>query len=217
MMDSERPLPPPKTGRGEATRRKILDAARREIGRRGFTEASISTITAEAGVGQGTFYLYFRSKEEVMRELVGDMGRALRRQLTEAIEEATDRIDAERRGLLAYLQFARRMPAIYRLVEESQFVDPAIYRQYYTDFARSYRKALVAAARKGEVTPGDAEVRAWALMGMAVFLGQRYGVIDTKTPLGPVVDEAVGLIASGIARKPQPRGAKPTMASARSA
>ncbi len=216
-MDSERPLPPPKTGRGEATRRKILDAARREIGAKGFSEASISAITAEAGVGQGTFYLYFRSKEEVMRELVGDMGRMLRRQLTEAIEGASDRIDAERRGLLAYLQFARRMPAIYRLVEESQFVDPAIYRQYYTDFARSYRKALVAAARKGEVAPGDPEVRAWALMGMAVFLGQRYGVIDTRTPLGPVVDEAVGLIAGGIAPRAQPRGTKPTMARARPA
>jgi len=217
MAVGKRTLPPPKTGRGEATRRKILDAARREIGRKGFNEASISTITAEAGVGQGTFYIYFRSKEEVMRELVGDMGRTLRHKLTEAIGNATDRIDAERRGLLAYLQFARKMPAIYRLVEESQFVDPAIYRQYYTDFARSYRKGLLDAAKRGEITQGDAEVRAWALMGMAVFLGQRYGVIDTRTPLGPVVDEAVGLIADGIAAKPQSLLPKPSIASARSA
>src|SRR5215470_5532687 len=64
------PLPAPKTRRGERTRQKILDAAQREIGSKGFAEASISTITAEAVVAQGTFYVYFRSKEDVARELV---------------------------------------------------------------------------------------------------------------------------------------------------
>ena len=198
-MDAGKPLPPPKTGRGEITRRKILDAARREIGKRGYAESSVSSITTAAGVGQGTFYLYFRSKEEVMRELVQHMGRNLRRHLTEATEGAPDRIEAERRGLRAYIEFARRTPAIYRIVEESQFVDPAIYRRHYADFARSYRKALTQAAKKGEITAGNLEVRAWALMGIAVFLGQRYGVQDTKTALGPVVDAAIELIGRGMA------------------
>ena len=58
-MSPPQPLPAPKTRRGERTRQKILDAAEREIGRKGFAEASISTITAEAAVGQGTFYLLF--------------------------------------------------------------------------------------------------------------------------------------------------------------
>src|SRR3546814_1560265 len=96
MNPRKRALPLPKTGRGEITRCKILDAAKREIGRRGFAEASVSTITAEAGVAQGTFYIYFRSKEDVMRELVLHMGRMLRHHLTEATAAATDRIDAER-------------------------------------------------------------------------------------------------------------------------
>ena len=68
----------PKTDRGERTRRKILDAAALEIGRRGFSASSISDITAAAGVGQGTFYIYFQSKEEVLREMVLQMGRDLR-------------------------------------------------------------------------------------------------------------------------------------------
>ncbi|MFX9050282.1 TetR/AcrR family transcriptional regulator, partial [Acinetobacter baumannii] len=82
----------PKTSRGELTRQKILDAAKREIGGRGFAEASISTITAEAGVGQGTFYLYFRTKEDVLRELVLHMGRKLRRHLTLAVGDSPSRI-----------------------------------------------------------------------------------------------------------------------------
>ena len=110
------PLPAPKTKRGERTRQKILDAAEREIGRKGFAEASISTITAEAAVGQGTFYLYFRSKEDVLRELVLRMGRRLRRHLTLAVADAPTRLEAERRGLRAFLEFVRANPDLYRVV-----------------------------------------------------------------------------------------------------
>lgn len=202
MNPRKRTLPLPKTGRGELTRRKILDAAKREIGRRGFAEASVSTITAEAGVAQGTFYIYFRSKEDVMRELVLHMGRMLRHHLTEATAAAADRIDAERLGLRAFLDFVRRNPDLYKVVEESQFVDEKVYRQYYTEFAKSYRIALSAAEKRGEIAAGrngsTTEVRAWMLMGIAVFLGQRYGLWDPKTPLEPIVDAAMGLIADGL-------------------
>lgn len=203
MSPRKRPLPPPKTGRGEMTRRKILDAAQREIGRRGFAEASVATITAEAGVAQGTFYIYFRSKEEIMRELVLHMGRMLRHHLTEATTAATDRIDAERLGLRAFLGFVRKNPDLYKVVEESQFVDEKVYRQYYTEFAKSYRIALAAAEKRGEIAVGrngnTTEVRAWMLMGISVFLGQRYGLWDSKVPLEPIIEAAAAMISHGLA------------------
>jgi AcrR family transcriptional regulator len=177
------PLPAPKTRRGERTRQKILDAAEREIGRKGFAEASISTITAEAAVGQGTFYLYFRSKEDVLRELVLRMGRRLRRHLTLAVADAPSRLEAERRGLRAFLEFVRANPDLYRVVAESQFVDQAIFRRYYEEFAAAYRSGLEAAEARGEIRKGDAEVRAWALMGVSDMVGRRFALWDGKAPL----------------------------------
>jgi AcrR family transcriptional regulator len=192
------PLPAPKTRRGERTRQKILDAAQREIGRKGFAEASISTITAEAAVGQGTFYLYFRSKEDVLRELVLRMGRRLRRHLTLAIAGAPNRLEAERRGLRAFLEFVRANTDLYRVVAESQFVDPAVFQRYYQDFAASYRDGLLAAEKQGEIRKGDAEVCAWALMGISDMVGRRFALWDGKTPLKRVADAAYALIASGL-------------------
>ena len=61
---------------------------------------------------------------------------------------------------------------------------------------RSCREVLESCLTRLDAREG--EVRAWALMGIAVFLGQRYGVQDTKTPLGPVVDAAIDLIAHGM-------------------
>jgi AcrR family transcriptional regulator len=204
IMSNSDPSPPglaPKTNRGELTRQKILDAAEREIGQKGFAEASVSAITAEAAVAQGTFYLYFRNKEDVLRELVLRMGRRLRRHLTLAIADAGSRLEAERAGLLAFLEFARANPNLYRVVEESQFVDPSVYRRYYDDFARNYRSALISAEGSGEIRPGNADVRAWALMGLAVMLGHRYGIWESSVPLKPIADAAFDMIAVGLEQR----------------
>lgn len=196
--DSSSALPAPKTKRGLRTRERILDAAEMEIGGRGFAEASISTITAQAEVGQGTFYLYFRTKEDVMRELVLRMGRRLRRHLTLSIADAPDRLEAERRGIRAFLEFVRANPNLYRVVAEAQFVDPDVYRRYYEDFAKSYVSALRLAGRRGEISKGDAEVRAWALMGLSDMVGMRYALWDGKAKLDQVSDAAFALIAKGL-------------------
>lgn len=191
-------LPAPKTKRGQRTRERILDAAEKEIGGRGFAEASISTITAQAKVAQGTFYVYFRTKEDVMRELVLRMGRRLRRHLTLSIVDAPDRLEAERRGLRAFLEFVRTNPNLYRVVAEAQFVDPQVYRRYYEDFAKSYGTALRTAARRGEISKGDADIRAWALMGLSDMIGMRYALWDGKTKLDQVSDAAFELVAKGL-------------------
>lgn len=193
-----RPLPAPKTERGERTRQKILDAAEREIGSKGFSEASVSTITAEAKVAQGTFYIYFRAKEDVLRELVLRMGRRLRRHLTLAVADAPTRLESERRGIRAYFEFVRKNPNLYRVLAECQFVDEATYRHYYEDFAASYRTGLRAAEARGEIAAGDADVRAWALMGVSDMVGLRYALWDSTASLKRAAEAAFDLIAYGL-------------------
>jgi AcrR family transcriptional regulator len=51
-------------------RSQILEAAAEVFAARGFHDAKVSDIVRRAGVAQGTFYLYFKTKTEVMSELV---------------------------------------------------------------------------------------------------------------------------------------------------
>jgi AcrR family transcriptional regulator len=52
-----------------ATRADLLQAARRVFERNGYARTTVAGITAEAGVGRATFYVYFASKEEVFAVL----------------------------------------------------------------------------------------------------------------------------------------------------
>ncbi|KAJ55441.1 TetR family transcriptional regulator [Actibacterium mucosum KCTC 23349] len=189
----------PKTKRGQQTRAAILDAAERVIGAEGFSAASIAGITREAGIAQGTFYIYFESKEQVFRELVLEMGRLTRENLAAAVSGTNSRLEAERAGLLAFLNFVRGRPSLYSIVEEARFVDLEAYRAYFGAFAQAYAQNLDAASAKGQLRPGNTEIRAWALMGMAKTLGERFALWDPDSDLEGIVDDVLDMIEHGLA------------------
>ena len=172
----------PRTARGERTLRKILDAAREEFGERGFSETSIVGITQRAGVALGTFYTYFDSKESLFQALVRDMSAQVRDHVGPALSGGRDGLDNERRALDAFLRFVRDHRDIYRIIDQSEFVDPAAYREHYDTTADRIAGRLRAARERGEIDAGfsdeDLAVLSWGMMGANVFLGLRFSVWD---------------------------------------
>lgn len=188
----------PKTARGARTRARILQAAEDTFGTLGYHRAGITDITRAAGVAQGTFYTYFGGKEEILRELVLDMGHKVRAHLAAKILGARDRLEAEERGLKAFLEYLAAHPSLYRVLQEAQFVDEAIYRDYYETFSRGYADMLDTAARKGEIRPGNNQHRAWALMGLSHFLGMKYALWDQRDNFDDVVATLSDLLHNGL-------------------
>lgn len=71
-------------------RRRILDAAVGVFAQHGFYNARVSQIAREANVADGTIYLYFKNKEDILIQVFIDaMNEILRRQ-DEALVEITD-------------------------------------------------------------------------------------------------------------------------------
>ncbi|MEP9403036.1 TetR/AcrR family transcriptional regulator [Sphingomonas sp. VNH70] len=196
----ETPDKTPRTERGRRTQRAILDAAAAEFGEKGFHEGSVSAITRRAGVALGSFYTYFDSKDAVFRALVADMSEQVRDHVAPALRDANGQIDAERAGLLAFLRFVREHKELYRIIDEAEFVDPASFRRHYATTADRILRRLTAAAARGEVQGDVSEVHAWAIMGMNVFLGLRYGVWEADHDPQVIADTVAALLARGIGR-----------------
>ena len=55
--------------RAVETRKKIIQAAKKLIAQKGFEDTSIDDIVKDAGVSTGSFYTYFKKKEDVVEEL----------------------------------------------------------------------------------------------------------------------------------------------------
>ena len=190
----------PRTDRGRKTLRLLLDAAAAEFGEKGFHESSIVSITQRAGVALGSFYTYFDSKDSLFRALVSDMSAQVRRNVGPVMAAEPDRLEGERKGLARFLEFVREHKELYRIIDEAEFVDPPSYRAHYEDTVSGYLASLKDAAAKGQLREDVDEVHAWAIVGMNVFLGLRYGVMGEDRDVTDVANVAADLLTNGLKR-----------------
>lgn len=190
--------PAPRTDRGRKTMRKLLDAAAAEFGEKGYHESSIVSITAKAGVALGSFYTYFASKDAIFRALVGDMSAQVGQSAAAAMTDADTAFDRERLALQGFLEFAAEHKEIYRIIDESEFVDPDSYRRHYATTAERILSRLQEGAENGEIRDDVSELHSWAIMGMNVFLGLRYGIWSDDMDAKQVAQMASDMVENGL-------------------
>lgn len=193
----------PRTERGRKTLRKLLDASAVEFGAKGFHEASVSSITRRAGVALGSFYTYFDSKEALFKALVQDLSGQVKTSAGQAVEALQSKrsptaFEVEEAALASFLDFVREHKEIYRIIDESEFVDPKAYRAHYEATASRILSRLRAAAEEGEVRSDVEEAHAWALMGMNVFLGLRFAVWADENERTSVEKVARSILEHGL-------------------
>lgn len=157
--------------RGEKTRQAILRAAGKVIGRHGINRASISEITRDAGVAQGTFYVHFKSKSDLVIGFVRYINHELRKEIQRAVSMTRDRRDAERVGMLTFFEFIRQHREIYRVVPECEMVSREVALWYYRSLAEGYIKGLEKGMERDEIRNLPATFLARSLMGFVHFIG----------------------------------------------
>lgn len=162
------------SSKGVATRQKLLDAAEQVFAELGYHDASIVKLTEAAGVGQGTFYLYFSSKKEIFDELVRHLNRRVRHAMKEASSQGATRLKAELLGFGAYFRFTTEHPGLYGIIRQAEFVSPEMLRYHYDTLSEGYIEGLRDAMARGETADIDPEVTAWALMAAGEMIGMRW-------------------------------------------
>lgn len=193
--------------RGRRTRRRLLDAAEAVFAEHGYHDASIVRIVERAGVAQGTFYIYFRSKLEVYEELIDDLNMRLRDAMTKgAAAGGDDRLQAERSGFAAFFRFTAEHPALYRVIREAEFVAPEATHRHYERIIEGYTRALSAAMAAGEVQPCDPTVLAWALIAVGQLVGMRWIVWDHREEIPEDVFEQCMLVVARMLGREAPAG-----------
>jgi AcrR family transcriptional regulator len=190
------------TARGERTRRRLLEAAERIFAEVGYHDASIVKITEAAGVGQGTFYLYFASKKQVFDEVVLDLNARVRHAMTEASAAGKTRSERELLGFGAFFRFTAEHPALYRIIRQAEFVSPEMLQTHYDRLMRPYAAGLEQAMAAGEVAAGNPEVLAWSLMGIGELVGMRWILWNGEQEMPEsVFDELARIVVRAIGAK----------------
>ena len=116
---------PPDAELQERRRAEILDTATAVFSENGFAAADVQEIANKTGVGKGTVYRYFPSKEELFLAAVDHGMRNLKLAVDAAAASAKQPLDRIAEGVLAYLTFFDDRPEIVELLvqERANFRD----------------------------------------------------------------------------------------------
>ncbi|MGH7948328.1 MAG: TetR/AcrR family transcriptional regulator [Candidatus Binataceae bacterium] len=145
--------------RREKTRVDLLQAAENVIARKGFHATRISDIADEADVGLGTFYLHFKTKNEVFAELVANGSEQLRAEIAQAKLGVSEPEQKLRITIATVLDAAAEHPELFRIVfgHSPAFLDlmVRVHEVFVNDLADDLRPALGArAALVAQLTVG---------------------------------------------------------------
>lgn len=185
-------------------RQAILDAAMKVFAQRGYAAATIRAIAREANIAQGTIYLYFPSKRDILLALYRSM-------ILESLEEIMARPEkgddeAFLRSLVVdrILRFRQNAQAVRFAFTELPFHDE-LREKFYREIALEQLGRIQAFLKDriahGKFRPLRAEIAARAFQGMYIIFALAEVVYDDPevarfTP-EEIADEVVRLFLRG--------------------
>jgi len=185
-----------------ANRHAILAAARRVFAQLGYDAATVRDIIRGTELASGTFYNYFRSKEEVFEALADDGARRFRPLLRAAREQAQSFEQYLRGAFFAYFHFlVEENSAEGRPIDERRphvRTDTPEMMAVYEEV----RQGLEDAIARGSAPPVDADYLACACIGIAQEVGAAM-LRRSPADVGAAADFAVGLILKGLDGAPR--------------
>ena len=180
---------PAKIQRNGQTRMKLLQAAGKIIGKYGYAGCTIARVTTQAKIAHGTFYLHFKSQQDLFETVLPALGGTMLHEIAEAIHNPKDIVDLERRGFQANFDYLTKHPYMYRVLSEAELYAPGAFHQHVdamtSGYARSLRRSKFSKHIDG-YTDEELETIATMLIGARTYLLMRYGVVKNSVkPLPP--------------------------------
>ncbi len=191
-----------KERRKRQLRDELIQSAIALFGSKGFEQPSVDQITAATGIAKGTFYLYFKSKSDIVQTVIETELQMLEDAISEAANSASKQAPQALYGVAEkVVSFYVECPwAVKALTGGHLPVDAPqeLCQRYHTATAGVCEKIIRRGMLQGYFREVDAKTCALALCGMLTELARN--AIEHHQQTDRIAAEAVEYITKGIAR-----------------
>ena len=157
-----------RAAQAEATRDHLLETARQVFSERGYHSTNVAAITTAAKTAHGTFYLYFRNKEDVFTAVVQGAVLELYDTMSNGRPEGRGR-DFTQQNLRNILETYVKHAGIWRCMLEAVFTNSNIetmWREMRAGFVNQMALTIRTYQAKGRVRDTDPVIAANAIAAM---------------------------------------------------
>lgn len=193
------------------TAQALKEAGRRVFSRRGFLDAKVADIAAEAGRSVGSFYKHFTGKEELLRALLVEWTEQAGQHLQDdPVGDDLSEPAALRARVAAYVTVYREHLPEIRALGEAAITDRAFAEQVAAtrhEQLTTMRALLTRLHDRGFELAGDPAVVASAFNALlegfcSLWIGGRGEPLGRTLSDDEAIDTLTAILASGIARRP---------------
>jgi TetR/AcrR family transcriptional regulator, fatty acid metabolism regulator protein len=144
---------------------KIIEAATKVFARKGFYKAKISEIAGEAKVADGTIYIYFENKDDILISLFEEQMKAVLDNMVIQISEEDDPVKKLQKFALAHLQLVEQNKNMAEIIQVEVRQSSKFMKEYRNDPFVQYLELIADIIRQGqkeglfnkEIIPGVAK------------------------------------------------------------
>lgn len=134
-----------------ANRRALLRAAAELIAEHGYDGAIVSRIAERAGLGAGTFYIYFETRQHMLDILLPELTDEMLSQIADNIHGSRDFLEMEERAFKAFVRVIDQSPGLFRIINEANVAAPVAYHEHIERTISGYVMSLERGYRDGTV------------------------------------------------------------------
>jgi AcrR family transcriptional regulator len=193
-MTDDRP-PNKRQLQAAATRERMLSAARDAFEEKGYRGTTVGAITTAANTAHGTFYLYFKNKDEAFTQVMAAIGVELRD--AQRARPGNDRWEGIEGVLRGFLDVFVQHPGLWRALLEGMLASTAIeqmWLQMRAEFIDRLARGLERELAQGTVRALNVRQSALALGSMAEWYSFTHLVLGADHSDDESIDVAVGTL-----------------------
>jgi AcrR family transcriptional regulator len=189
--------------RCQQRREAILDAAVRLFARDGYADLDLQVLADEVGVGKGTLYRHFGSKERLFLAAADRVMRDLIHRCDVSTRGLADPLERIRRGVHTYLQYFHEHPAAVEMliIERARFKDrkrPTYFEHRDANVERwraNYRELIDQGRVRADLTPEQISDVAGDLLYGTMFVNY---IAGRRRPPAVMADGILDFLFHGI-------------------
>lgn len=186
----------------EQRREEVLTIAAEVFSEKGYRAANITDIVERAGIGRGTFYLYFDSKKDVFLEIIEryfsefeDLLASNQKKLAGAIKNGEFALPVWRQNMVDILRYHKDNPELTSVIYSDALGSDEHFSARVDELSRvarqHLRKYFELLQKAGLMRPGNLDVITNIILGSCIYVIMENVVKKTKTDLEAIADELI--------------------------
>ncbi|ALA70715.1 TetR family transcriptional regulator [Geobacillus stearothermophilus 10] len=160
-------------------KKQIIDAATKSFSLFGYKATTMDQVAKMAKVGKGTIYTFFKSKEELLEDIVSSVIFEIKREADAAIDHRLSFNENVQRALQRIFTFRKEHGLTIKLLQEVRDIGTPAVRDEMKRLDREMiayiREKIEQAMAKGQVRSCDSKLMAFLMFKMYIALNIDWG------------------------------------------